>query len=349
MADNAADSRLARRWRRSASADVHADWRELVARDDIDVVSVTGPNFIHRDVSVAVAGAASTSGWRSRPAATPRRPGDRRGGRRGRRPGPPSGFNYRNAPAVERAKRPDRRRTARTGRSGPGHDAGRLRGPSRGCADLALPERLVGFGRARRPGQPRRRPRPVRRRRDRGAGRRHRHLHPRATGARAARRPRHTRAAPASSRPVENEDYAGGPAPLRTVARAARSSRAGPRSASSARTGSRCTATRGALAWDFRRMGELQVCVDQDFQNASYAPVRRPRRRRVRRVPARLGGISHELRRPQGGRGPPTGQLDRQPARRIGATITDALIAAGLVDAMAESARQGPGSARHGR
>ena len=27
---------------------------------------------------------------------------------------------------------------------------------------------------------------------------------------------------------------------------------------------------RGALAWDFRRMGELQLCVDQDFQNASY-------------------------------------------------------------------------------
>ena len=28
--------------------------------------------------------------------------------------------------------------------------------------------------------------------------------------------------------------------------------------------------TRGALAWDFRRMGELQLCLDQDYQNASY-------------------------------------------------------------------------------
>ena len=42
------------------------------------------------------------------------------------------------------------------------------------------------------------------------------------------------------------------------TAPAARSSRAGSPSASSARTASRCTATRGALAWDFRRMGELQ-------------------------------------------------------------------------------------------
>jgi predicted dehydrogenase len=26
----------------------------------------------------------------------------------------------------------------------------------------------------------------------------------------------------------------------------------------------------GALAWDFRRMGELQVCLDQDYQAASW-------------------------------------------------------------------------------
>ena len=28
---------------------------------------------------------------------------------------------------------------------------------------------------------------------------------------------------------------------------------------------------RGALAWDFRRMGELRVALDQDYQNAAYA------------------------------------------------------------------------------
>jgi predicted dehydrogenase len=28
--------------------------------------------------------------------------------------------------------------------------------------------------------------------------------------------------------------------------------------------------SRGALSWDFRRMGELQLCLDQDYQNASF-------------------------------------------------------------------------------
>jgi predicted dehydrogenase len=55
VADNAADSRLAAAVAAFGFRDVHADWKELVARDDIDLVSVTGPNFIHRDVSVAVA------------------------------------------------------------------------------------------------------------------------------------------------------------------------------------------------------------------------------------------------------------------------------------------------------
>lgn len=54
VADNAPDDRLGAD-QVFGFRDVHADWRELVARDDIDVISVTGPNFIHRDVSVAVA------------------------------------------------------------------------------------------------------------------------------------------------------------------------------------------------------------------------------------------------------------------------------------------------------
>jgi predicted dehydrogenase len=28
--------------------------------------------------------------------------------------------------------------------------------------------------------------------------------------------------------------------------------------------------TEGALSWDFRRMGELRVCLDQDYQDASW-------------------------------------------------------------------------------
>ncbi len=28
--------------------------------------------------------------------------------------------------------------------------------------------------------------------------------------------------------------------------------------------------TEGALAWDFRRMGELRLCLDQDYQDATW-------------------------------------------------------------------------------
>ena len=46
---------------------MHADWRDLIARDDIDLVSVTGPNFIHRDVAVAAAEAGKHI-WIEKPA-----------------------------------------------------------------------------------------------------------------------------------------------------------------------------------------------------------------------------------------------------------------------------------------
>jgi predicted dehydrogenase len=55
VADNAPDARLASAVQASGFSDVHGDWRELVARDDLDVVSITGPNFLHRDVAVAAA------------------------------------------------------------------------------------------------------------------------------------------------------------------------------------------------------------------------------------------------------------------------------------------------------
>lgn len=31
----------------------YADWRDLLARDDLDLVSVTGPNSVHRDVDLS--------------------------------------------------------------------------------------------------------------------------------------------------------------------------------------------------------------------------------------------------------------------------------------------------------
>ena len=95
---------------------------------------------------------------------------------------------------------------------------------------------------------------------------------------------------------------------------------------------------RGALSWDFRRMGELQLCLDQDYQNAYFS--------------------THYV-------APGDGDLARfQPAAGItmsfddlkiveanslvqsiatgkahGASVEDALYAAEIIEAMAESGR----------
>lgn len=105
VADNAPDDRTTRAAQAYGFAHVLTDWRELVARDDIDLVCVTGPNFIHRDVAVAAAEAGKHL-WVEKPA--------------GRDAGETAeiaaavetagvqaatGFNYRNVPAVQRARR----------------------------------------------------------------------------------------------------------------------------------------------------------------------------------------------------------------------------------------------------
>ncbi len=94
---------------------------------------------------------------------------------------------------------------------------------------------------------------------------------------------------------------------------------------------------RGALAWDFRRMGELQVAIDQDFADAAWS---------TRYVTPATG----EFRAFQPGAGIAMSYDDLKviEARRLvesiatgtphGATIDDAVRAARLVDALAESA-----------
>ena len=104
VADNAGDARLASAVQAFGFSDVHADWRDLIARDDIDLVSITGPNFIHRDVAVAAAEAGKHI-WIEKPAG--RNAGETRDIRdavvaSGVQSA--AGFNYRNAPAVELAR-----------------------------------------------------------------------------------------------------------------------------------------------------------------------------------------------------------------------------------------------------
>ena len=96
---------------------------------------------------------------------------------------------------------------------------------------------------------------------------------------------------------------------------------------------------RGALLWDFRRMGELRLAVDQDYQNAAYA---------TRYVTPGDGDLTAF--QPGAGIAMSYDDLKVVEAHRLlrsiasgtpeGATIVDALHAARLVDAMAESARE---------
>ena len=88
----------------SASPVTTTDWRELVAREDIDLICVAGPNFTHRDVAVAAAEPASTCGSRSRPVATSYETQEIAAAVADAGVCSAVGFNYRNAPAVELAR-----------------------------------------------------------------------------------------------------------------------------------------------------------------------------------------------------------------------------------------------------
>ncbi|SEQ70975.1 Gfo/Idh/MocA family protein [Microlunatus flavus] len=337
VADNAADERLARAVSAYGFADVHADWHELVERDDIDVVSITGPNFIHRDVAVAAARAGKHL-WLEKPA-----------GRDAEETAEIAeavaaagvqsavGFNYRNAPAVELA-----RSLVAEGRLGrveqvritmladyAAHPEGALtwRYQNRWSGSGVLGD-LVSHGI------------------DLG-----RYVvgeveslvcdtatfiteRPALTGAAFA----HTARGTGALAPVENEDYAGA---LLSFAGGAR----GTLESSRVAVGEQCTygievhGDRGALAWDFRRMGELKVCLDQEVTDAAFA---------THLVSPGDGELSAF--QPGSGIAMSYDDLKVVEAHRLlrsiasgtpqGATITDALRAARLVDAMAVSARE---------
>ena len=91
--------------------------------------------------------------------------------------------------------------------------------------------------------------------------------------------------------------------------------------------------TEGAVRWDFRRMNELQVCLDQDYQNAFFAT------RYAAPGDGEMGAFQPGANNPLG-----FDDLKVIEARRlvqsiadgkpVGATIHDALVAARTVDAM---------------
>ncbi len=245
------------------------DWRELVTRDDIDLVCVAGPNFTHRDVAVAAARAGKHL-WIEKPA--------------GRNLAETEeiaaaieeagvfsavGFNYRNAPAVELA-----RDLVASGRLGEiRHVRVQMLGDYCAHPDGALTWRFVrdlaGSG---------------------VIGDLASHgmdliqyvvgpigsllaesstfitERPQAFGAVS----HFSRGADGPLLPVENEDHV--VALLRFTSGAP-----GVLEASRASVGEQNAysfeihGSTGAIAWDFRRMGELRQCLDQDYQAASWS------------------------------------------------------------------------------
>ena len=336
VADTATDDRTARAAAAYGFEHQLTDWRELVVRDDIDLVCVTGPNFIHRDVAVAAAEAGKHL-WVEKPA--------------GRDAGETAeivaavaaagvqaaaGFNYRNVPAVELA-----RDLVASGRLGEiehttvrfvsdyaAHPAGalswRFQNEFAGsgvlgdlvshAADLArhvvgpIDELVVDRATFI---QQRPEARPGAMHYERGAG---------------------------VMGDVENEDY------VNALLRFAGGSRGILESSRVAvgeqnRYGIEVHGTRGALSWDFRRMNELQVCLDQDYQNAFYTT------RYAAPGDGELGAFQPGANNPMG-----FDDLKVVEARRlvesiatgkpVGATIHDALVAARTVDAMIASANE---------
>lgn len=337
VADDAGDDRLARAVAAYGFTATHRDWRELVERDDVDVVSVTGPNFIHRDVALAAARTGKHL-WVEKPAGR-HLAETRKIAAAVQAAGVQCaiGFNYRNAPGVELA-----RTLVGQGRLGrveqvditmladyAAHPAGALTwryqnawAGSGVLGDLVshgidLARYVVGevaelvcdtatFIVER----------------------------PRPTGAAFAHQARGTGA----PTPVENEDYAGA---LLRFASGAR----GTLMASRVAVGEQCSygfevhGDAGALAWNFRRMGELRVCLDQEVTDAGYT---------TRYV--RPGDGEHGVFQPGSGIALSYDDLKVVEAHRLvrsiasglseGATVIDAVRAAELIEAMLLSTRE---------
>lgn len=246
-----------------------ADYRDLIARDDVDLVCVAGPNFTHREVAVAAAEAGKHL-WVEKPAGRNLAETEEIAAA-AERAGVASavGFNYRNAPAVEVA-----RDLVRSGRIGEVRHA-RVQMLGDYCAhpDGALTWRFVrdlaGSG-------------VIGDLASHGLDLITHVVGPIETliaesATFITERPQAAAAASHFSRggdgprlPVENEDHV--TALLRFASGATGMLEAGRASVGEQNSyGFEIHGATGALAWDFRRMGEVQVCLDQDYQAASWS------------------------------------------------------------------------------
>jgi predicted dehydrogenase len=317
-------------------------WAELLERDDLDVVSVCGPNFVHREIGEAVARSGRHL-WIEKPAG--RSAADTAAiAAAVHEAGVMSavGFNYRNAPAVEHA-----RELVAAGRLGrlesvdvhmladySAHPDGALSWrfdpqyagtgvlgdlASHGF-DLALyvgGDPLGGLTELVADQSTFIAERPI------------------ATGAVS----HYARGGDGPRGPVGNEDVASALLRFGSGAR-------GYLTSSRVAVGEQCTytidvrGTEGALSWDFRRMGELRLCLGRDYLDAPWE---------TRFVQAGDGDLAAF----QPGSGMAMGFDDLKvvechalvesihTGKPHGATIDDAVVAARLVDAMVTSYEEG--------
>ncbi|HEY3529806.1 MAG TPA: Gfo/Idh/MocA family oxidoreductase [Nocardioides sp.] len=314
-------------------------WQEVLERGDVDVVSVCGPNFVHREIGEAVARSGRHL-WVEKPAG--RSVDDTRAiAAAVHEAGVMSavGFNYRNAPAVQVARRlvtegavgtvesidvrmladysahPDQ---ALSWRFDPAYAGTGVLGDlaSHGF-DLALHVGGAALGPV------------VELVADQATYISERPLPGEGTMSHFARGGDGPRGA------VGNEDAASA---LLRFASGAR----GTLTSSRVAVGEQCTygfelrGTTGAIAWDFRRMGELRLCIGRDYQDADWET------RLVRPGDGDLAAFQ-----PGSGIAMSYDDLKVVECRALaesihsghpqGATIDDALVAAELVDAMVTS------------